>query len=120
SGAVRPPNRPVSHQNAVSCHRWARLGGRGQPGRAERPNRGGGIKLYLFQLAIGQETGSPVPGYLIQTDDGTNILVDTGLPKNLDELPEGMRDRWAVREGDYVVEQLARLGLRPRDIRYVV
>jgi N-acyl homoserine lactone hydrolase len=78
------------------------------------------MKLYLFQLGIGRETGSPVPGYLIQTDDGTNILVDTGFPRNLEGLGEGARDRWDVAESDYVVEQLARLGLRPRDIRYVV
>src|SRR5262245_5904918 len=78
------------------------------------------MKLYLFQLGIGRETDSPVPGYLIPPDDGTNILVDTGFPRNLEGLGEDARDRWDVAESDYVVEQLARLGLTPRDIRYVV
>ena len=38
------------------------------------------MRLYILQYALNPETGSPVPGYLIQTDDGTNVLVDTGFP----------------------------------------
>lgn len=78
------------------------------------------MKLYLMQLARGRETGSPVPGYLIQTDDGTNILVDTGFPRDAYDSIQGARDRWEIGEGDYVVDQLARLGLKPSDISYVV
>lgn len=48
------------------------------------------MKLYLFELGrfiypdIHQPL--PVPGYLIQTDDGKNILVDTGFPQNLSTI----------------------------------
>lgn len=34
------------------------------------------MKLYLMQLALLQPLGVPVPGYVIQMDDGRNILVD--------------------------------------------
>ena len=34
------------------------------------------MKLYLMRLATFPEMGdAPVPGYLVQTDDGTNILM---------------------------------------------
>ena len=33
------------------------------------------MKLYVLQLAINPTTGAPAPGYLIRTDDGTNVLV---------------------------------------------
>ena len=35
-------------------------------------------RLYLMQLATMQPGDVPMPGYLIQTNDGINILVDTG------------------------------------------
>jgi hypothetical protein len=37
------------------------------------------MKLFLLQLGLLQPLGVPVPGYLIQTDDGTNVLVDTNI-----------------------------------------
>jgi hypothetical protein len=39
------------------------------------------MKLYLMQLALLQPLGVPVPGYLIQTEDRANILIDTGFPR---------------------------------------
>ncbi len=42
-------------------------------------------RLYLMQVAtmtIGPLT-LPVPCYLIQTEDGTNILIDSGLPRDM-------------------------------------
>jgi len=79
------------------------------------------MRLYVLQLGINPATGSPVPGYLIQTDDGTNVLVDTGFGPDMVELSrrpdhEGAR----VTEPDLVVNQLGRLGVRPGDVRYLV
>ena len=74
------------------------------------------MQLYLFQLALHPENGIPAPGYLIQTDDGDNVLIDTGFPR-CHELPDmGLR----LNERDYIVDQLAALGLAPRDIRYLI
>ncbi len=36
------------------------------------------MHLYLLQFGIMPGNGTPFPGYLIQTDDGTNVLIDTG------------------------------------------
>ncbi len=66
------------------------------------------MRLYILQYALNPETGSPVPGYLIQTDDGTNVLVDTGFP--LDRAGEE----------NFVVNRLASVGVAPGDINYVV
>ncbi len=73
------------------------------------------VRLYLLQLAI-IEDGMPIPGYLIQTSDGKNILIDTGPPGDgtyvaLDNMSVHIED---------VVEILATLGLRPRDIDLLV
>ena len=74
------------------------------------------MRLYLFQLALHPASGIPAPGYLIQTDDGHNVLIDTGFPRCY-ELPEmGLR----LNERDYIVDQLAALGLAPRDIHYLI
>jgi hypothetical protein len=40
------------------------------------------MRLYLFHLGR-TSSGSPAPGYLIQTDDGQNILVDSGFPRGM-------------------------------------
>jgi N-acyl homoserine lactone hydrolase len=40
------------------------------------------MRLYLFQMAILPTNGIPAVSYLIQTDDGANVLIDTGFPKN--------------------------------------
>jgi N-acyl homoserine lactone hydrolase len=63
----------------------------------------------------------PLVGYLIQTDDGLNVLVDTGFSHHLigkyrqEEQPFLRMD-----EADYVVNQLARLGLTLRDIHFLI
>jgi N-acyl homoserine lactone hydrolase len=74
------------------------------------------MRLYLFQMALVPASGIPAVCYLIQTDDGTNVLVDSGLPKGYAAPEMGLR----LSEGDYIVAQLATLGLAPRDIRYLV
>ena len=42
------------------------------------------MRLYLFLYGTNSANGNPYPGYLIQTDDGTNVLVDTGFPPESD------------------------------------
>ena len=41
------------------------------------------MRLYLLSYGSNAATGTPFPGYLIQTDDGKNILVDTGFPPEM-------------------------------------
>ncbi len=79
------------------------------------------MRLYIMQLGMNPTTGNPYPGYLIQMDDGSNILVDTGFGPQMVEIShrpdhEGAR----VTEDDLAVNQLARLGVRPENIRYLV
>ena len=79
------------------------------------------MKLYLMQLALFQPIAAPVPGYVIQTDDGINILVDTGLPySTIGNLqgPPGLQ--LEMKDADYIVNQLANIGLRPTDIQFLV
>ncbi|HUZ00379.1 MAG TPA: N-acyl homoserine lactonase family protein [Thermomicrobiaceae bacterium] len=75
------------------------------------------MRLYVLQLGI-QASGSPVPGYLIQTDDGKNVLVDTGYEESYYTGEKGPDDRST--EADWVVNRLAEIGLAPEDIDYLV
>ena len=99
------------------------------------------MRLYVLQLGLLPEFGDiALPGYLIQTDDGTNVLIDTGYPRSIRGRQEqaadalvaahpddpvtafnalvvrGLRDD----EEDLVVNRLAALGLAPDDIDYLV
>ena len=74
-------------------------------------------RLYLMRVATivaGGQT-APAPAYLIQLDDGTNILVDSGFAADI-ETGDEMR----IEVERDVVAQLAALGLRPADIGTVV
>lgn len=73
------------------------------------------MRLYLLRLGTIAGLEAPVPGYLIRTDEGVNVLVDTGAP--VDPSP-GARIR--VDAGQEVVTTLASLGLTADDISYVV
>lgn len=73
------------------------------------------MRLYLLQLALGED-GTPIPGYLIQTSDGTNILVDTGAPLDGSFTPNSGHKLHL----SSVVDELAALGLTPRDIHLLV
>jgi N-acyl homoserine lactone hydrolase len=80
------------------------------------------MKLYLMQLAdFPSMGGAPVPGYLVQTDDGQNVLIDTGVPRQVvgtyGRSPEATI---RMEEGDYVVSQLGRIGVAPEDVSYLV
>lgn len=79
------------------------------------------MKLYLMCVATIPPGGNPVPAYLIQTDDGTNVLVDTGVPKALIGTYKNSSDAvFAMDQEDYVVDQLAGIGVAPADIDYLV
>lgn len=79
-------------------------------------------RLYLLQLGTGMfPFGDEVvpmsfAAYLVQTADGNNVLIDTGLPADF-VLPEDIPEL-TVAPG--VVEQLAALGITPDDIDIVV
>lgn len=75
------------------------------------------MRLYVMQLGLSTQTGSPIPGYLIQTDDGKNVLVDSGFPRTMIGQEGGP---FAMEEQDFVVNRLAAIGVRPEEIDYVV
>jgi len=82
------------------------------------------MKLYLMQLALLQPLGVPVPGYVIQTDDGRNILVDTGYPHSFIDHSPGPQGplglQVEMRPEDYIVNRLASIGLRPEDMEILI
>jgi N-acyl homoserine lactone hydrolase len=99
------------------------------------------MRLYLLELGLLPDFGNtPIPGYLVQTDDGKNVLIDTGYPRSLrgrqvqaaDELvaaapgdPEAAFTAAIVRAvrdnpADAVTSRLAEIGLAPGDIDYLV
>ena len=79
-------------------------------------------KLYLFQLSTASKplgegrTLEMVLGcYLVETESGTRILIDTGIaPDAIVPGPTQLQKR------SNVIEQLAALGLQPSDIGIVV
>ncbi len=71
-------------------------------------------RLYLMQVGSMPEYQIPIVCYLVQTDDGKNILIDTGLPEI---LPKGETE---FENGHDVIEQLAILGLKPDNIDIVI
>lgn len=79
------------------------------------------MRLYLFVYGVNAANGTPFPGYLIRTDDGTNVLVDTGFGKEMiGAYKQSSAPGPKIDEADYVVNQLAALGLAPHDIRYLI
>jgi N-acyl homoserine lactone hydrolase len=71
-------------------------------------------RLYLMQVGSMPEYQIPIVCYLVQTDDGKNILIDSGLPEI---IPEEESD---FENGQDVIEQLASIGLHPNDIDTVI
>ena len=71
-------------------------------------------RLYLMQVGSMPEYDIPIVCYLVQTGDGKNILIDTGLPE---VMPEEEKD---FENGQNVIEQLASLGLKADDIDTVI
>ena len=71
-------------------------------------------RLYLMQVGSMPEYEIPVVCYLVQTDDGRNILIDSGLPEI---IPEDESD---FENGRDVIAQLADIGLQPNDMDTVI
>lgn len=71
-------------------------------------------RLYLMQVGIMPEYQIPIVCYLVQTEDGKNILIDSGLPEI---MPEGETE---FENGKDVIQQLASIGLTPEDIDTVI
>ncbi|RYI31060.1 MAG: MBL fold metallo-hydrolase, partial [Acetobacteraceae bacterium] len=94
------------------------------PGRLER--------LFILDLGLfnvrGGERVIGIPGYLMQTDQGANILFDTGFPPEYLTDPQRPATDGLPRFGrlvDFRADQtaegaLALLGLSPRDIDLVI
>jgi len=79
------------------------------------------MRLYLMVLAISGPQGDPVPSYLIQTDNGVNVLVDTGYSPEMIAMSRqmGHADQ-QIRDVMPVTSQLAALGITPEDIHYLI
>lgn len=74
-----------------------------------------GVKrLYLMQVGIMPEYQIPIVCYLVQTEAGRTILIDSGLPA---QLPDGESE---FENGRDVIEQLAILGIAPEDVDLVI
>ena len=71
-------------------------------------------RLYLMQVGSVPKYEIPIVCYLVQTDDGKNILIDSGLPAIIPE------DESEFENGKDVIEQLASIGLKPDDIDIVI
>lgn len=72
------------------------------------------VRLYLMEVGAMPDYDVPITCYLVQTDTGRNVLVDTGLPATIVEADA------AFVNGRDVVDQLADLGLTPADVDVVV
>lgn len=89
-------------------------------------------RLYILDLGLfdvrGGERIIGIPGYLLQTDRGANILIDTGFPPEYLTDPDRSETDGLPRFGrliDFRLEQtaegaLALLGLTPQDIDLVI
>lgn len=71
-------------------------------------------RLYLMLVGDMPEYQIPIVCYLVQTDDGKNILIDSGLPA---VIPE---DSQEFQNGVDVIQQLASIGIQPDDIHTVI
>lgn len=85
------------------------------------------MKLFLMKVGRARpfQSGSsalvPVPAYLIETDTGEHILIDTGFSKRaIGAYHQAPDTRHIMDASEYVVNQLATLGLAPRDIHTVI
>ena len=73
-----------------------------------------------MQLGL-RDNGAPYPGYLIQTGDGTNVLVDTGFPAAAYRGEASESPPWPKLDpADWVVNRLAEIGIAPEQIDLLV
>ena len=81
-------------------------------------------KFMPWEPERGDRYAGPVAAFLIQTDDGTNVLVDTGLaPEHVDDPEARLRQPDVVvrmRPKDDIRHQLGLIGVTPEDVAVVV
>jgi len=76
----------------------------------------------------GQRVHIPIPAYLLEMDDGTHVLIDTGMHRKHIEDPEytfrgtdtGKVLLPVMRREDSLIRRLAELDLSPQDVEYVI
>jgi N-acyl homoserine lactone hydrolase len=82
------------------------------------------MRLFLLQTALYRDGDNyaPFPAYIIQTDDRKNILIDSGYEENRAVQTRNAQGQQVlfIEEDEKLVNQLARIGLKPRDIDYVI
>lgn len=79
------------------------------------------MRLYVMRLGLRPGTGAPYPGYLIQTGDGSNVLVDTGFPAAAYRGADADSSPWPrLDPADWVVTRLAAIDVAPADIQLLV
>ena len=71
-------------------------------------------RLYLMQVGDMPQYEIPIVCYLVQTGDGKNILIDSGLPEIIPEEASELEN------GQDVIVQLASMGIKPDDIDTVI
>jgi N-acyl homoserine lactone hydrolase len=77
------------------------------------------VRLTLMQVGYGLPSAMPFVAYLVTMSDGTQVLIDSGLPDVLPR-PEELPPNFEVVRGASVAEQLATIGLTPDDIDILV
>ena len=79
-------------------------------------------RLFLMHLATMQPGDIPIPSYLIQTNNGINVLIDTGCAREHigPPHPEFGGATVETAERGHVLQQLAMIGLTPGDIHILV
>ena len=85
------------------------------------------MKLFLMKVGSARPPRStnleivPVPAYLIKTDTGEHILIDIGFSKHVIGAYRQAPDLPHIMDAsEYVVNELATLGLAPQDIHTVI
>jgi N-acyl homoserine lactone hydrolase len=84
-------------------------------------------RIFTPGIDEGKRLHIPIPIFLVETDDGERVLVDTGMhPVHIDDPRAGF-DPWfatvltpQLEEQDRLEARLAELGLRPADISAVI
>jgi N-acyl homoserine lactone hydrolase len=71
-------------------------------------------RLYLMEVGSVPAYQIPIVCYLVQTGDGQNILIDSGLPEIIPEEDAEFEN------GQDVIAQLARIGVQPDAIETVI
>src|ERR1041384_7468551 len=93
---------------------------RGRTGTCHNEFHDAPMRLLQFVVAYVQDA-HPVPAYLVRTDDGRNVLIDTGYRAGSYGEAPGAADAFIkVAPEGTIIEQLAAIGVLPGDIDILV